>query len=69
MKITITQQYTDKLLNKNMNVGDEIEVDFERAKVLIDKGYAKSIEPIANVERPCKASKRIAKNGNINLQK
>ncbi len=69
MKITITQQYTDKILNRNMNVGDEIEVDNERAKVLIDKGYAISKDPIVNVERPRKTSKRIAKNGNINLQK
>lgn len=70
MKIQITQQYTDKILNKNMNVGHEIEVDNERGKLLVEKGYAISLEQtVVNVKRPSKTSKRIAKNGNINLQK
>ena len=55
MKVQIVRQYTDLQLNKNMNVGDVIEVTSERAKVLIEKDYAFALEvEKAEIETPKK---------------
>lgn len=59
-KIKIIQQYTDSVLNKNMNAGEIIEVTDERADLLISKFYAVASEPKivkANAKRPRKTSK------------
>lgn len=55
MKVQIVRQYTDLQLNKNMNVGDVIEVTNERAKVLIDKDYAFAMDfETVEIEMPKK---------------
>lgn len=45
MRIKIIQKYNSLVLNREMVVGEEIDTDNERAKILINKGFA---EPVIN---------------------
>jgi len=57
MKVKVIQSYTDTEFNKNMIVGTEFEISFERAKKLISRGFVISLETIV-VEKPKQTRKR-----------
>ena len=45
MEIKIIKEYNSTVLNRLMEVGETVTTDNERAKILIDKGFA---EPVIN---------------------
>lgn len=44
MEVKVIRSYTDKELNRNMQIGDVIDVTKERAALLIGKDYAVALE-------------------------
>jgi hypothetical protein len=44
MEVKVIRSYTDKELNRNMQIGDVIDVTNERAKLLIEKDYVVALE-------------------------
>jgi len=44
MKVQITRSYTDTQFNRQMSIGEVIEVTPERAEVLINRDFAISLE-------------------------
>ena len=44
MAVKVIRSYTDKELNRNMQIGDVIDVTKERAKLLIEKDYVISFD-------------------------
>jgi hypothetical protein len=44
MEVKVIRSYTDKELNRNMQIGDVIDVTNERASLLIEKDYVIALE-------------------------
>ena len=58
MKVRATKEYVDKVLNKLVKAGTEIEVTEDRAKVLTSAGVAELVaEPTPTTEKVAKKAK------------
>ena len=59
MEVKVIRSYTDKELNRNMQIGDVIDVTKERATLLIEKDYvvALEVEPTTEIEVEVKEKK------------
>ena len=59
MEVKVIRSYTDKELNRNMQIGDVIDVTKERAKLLIEKDYvvALKVETTTEIEVEVKEKK------------
>ena len=44
MEVKVIRSYTDKELNRNMQIGDVVDVTKERAALLIGKDYVVALE-------------------------
>lgn len=57
MKVQVVKNYHDRLLRKDVKVGDELEVTEERANVLINAGVATPTTPTEKVVKKPRAKK------------
>jgi len=57
MEVKVIRSYTDKELNRNMQIGDVIDVTKERATLLIEKDYVIALEVETEIEVEVKEKK------------
>jgi hypothetical protein len=57
MEVKVIRSYTDKELNRNMQIGDVIDVTNERASLLIEKDYVIALQVETEIEVEVKEKK------------
>lgn len=57
MEVKVIRSYTDKELNRNMQIGEVIDVTKERAMLLFEKDYVIALEVETEIEVKLKEKK------------